>query len=255
MQYRNQTDFDDFSNRHLTFSGTRVQRRMSATSELSVSFSDFKQDNVHFLAASGNEVRRSVDMHYNGSYVGLDWDMEGMHQGGRVGPKDVHAWALGSLAGYTFSGLSWTPRIGLQWDAASGDHNLADHSVGTFNPLFPNGYYVTLSGYTGYTNFVHFKPSVTLHPLQQLKLSAAVGVLWRRTTQDAIYAQPDIPVPGTAGRGGKRSSTYGQLQATWTVSRSLSFDAEFDRYWVARTLKNAGGHGSGYVEFELRWGW
>jgi hypothetical protein len=255
VQYRNQTNFDDFSNRHLTFSGVRAQRRMSETSELSVSFSDFKQDNVHFLAASGNETRQSVDIHYNGSYRGLDWDTEGMHQSGRVGPKDVHAWAFGSLAGYTFSDFSWTPRVGLQWDAAFGDHNLADHNVGTFNPLFPNGYYVTLSGYTGYTNFIHFKPSVTLKPLQNLKLIASAGLLWRQTTQDAIYAQPDIPVPGTAGKGGKRSSTYGQLQATWIVSRSLSFDAEFDRYWVAQALKNAGGHDSDYVELELRWGW
>ncbi|RDS84221.1 alginate export family protein [Dyella psychrodurans] len=255
VQYRNQTDFDDFSNRHLTFSGVRAQRRMSATSELSVSFSEFRQDNVHFLAATGDETRKNVDVHYNGTYDGLDWDIEGMHQDGSIGPKDVNAWAFGSLSGYTLSGLPWAPRIGLQWDAASGDHNLSDNHVGTFNPLFPNGYYVTLSGYTGYTNFIHVKPSLTLKPLQALKLIASVGLLWRQTTHDAIYVQPDLPVPGTAGEAGKRSSTYGQLQATWNVSRSLSFDAEFDRYWVAEALRRAGGHDSDFFELELRWGW
>ncbi|RUL72514.1 alginate export family protein [Dyella choica] len=255
VQYRNQTAFDDFSNRHLTFSGVRVQHRMSATSELSVSYSQFKQDNVHFLAGSGNETRQSVDLHYNGNYRGLDWDIEGMRQGGSIGSRDVDAWAFGSLAGYTFSGLGWTPRLGLQWDAASGDRNLSDRHIGTFNPLFPNGYYVTLSGYTGYTNFIHVKPSITLNPRQPLKLIAAIGLLWRQTTHDAIYAQPDIPVPGTAGKGGKRSSTYVQLQASWTVSRSLSFDAEWDRYWVAQALRQSGGHDSHYLELELRWGW
>lgn len=255
VQYRNQTDFDDYSNRHLTFSGVRAQRRMSATSELSVSLSKFTQDNVHFLAASGDEVRQNVDVHYNGTYSGLDWDIEGMHQGGNIGPKEVDAWAFGSLAGYTFSTLPWTPRFGMQWDEASGDHNLSDNHVGTFNPLFPNGYYVTLSGYTGYTNFIHVKPSVTLSPLQKLKLIASAGLLWRQTTHDGIYLQPDIPVPGTAGEGGKRSSTYGQLQASWAVSRSLSFAAEFDRYWVAQALRNVGGHDSDYAGVELRWGW
>lgn len=76
-----------------------------------------------------------------------------------------------------------------------------------------------------------------------------------QTTHDGIYLQPDIPVPGTAGEGGKRSSTYGQLQASWAVSRSLSFAAEFDRYWVAQALRNVGGHDSDYAGVELRWGW
>jgi hypothetical protein len=28
--------------------------------------------------------------------------------------------------------------------------------VGTFNPMLPNGYYVTPSGYTGCTNFIDY---------------------------------------------------------------------------------------------------
>lgn len=255
VQYRNQSDFDDYSNRHLTFSGVRAQRRLTETSELSVSFSDFHQDNVHFLAASGNEERQSVDIHYDGHAQGFDWDVEGMKQGGDISAKTVNAWAFGSLTGFTFTDWTWHPRVGLQLDAASGDHRLSGGEVGTFNPLFPNGYYVTLSGYTGYTNFIHFKPSLTLMPAQAVKFVAAVGLLWRQTTQDAIYVQPDIPVPGTAGEPGRRSSTYGQLQLNWTATRSLGLGLEFDRYFVASALRNAGGHDSDYLGAEVRWGW
>lgn len=255
VQYRNQTDFDDFSNRHLTFSGMRAQRRMTAHSQLSVSVSDFSQDDVHFLAASGDERRQSVDVHYNGNIQIFDWDIEGMQQGGHIGSKRVDAWAVGSLAGFTFTGVAWTPRIGMQLDAASGSHNLSGTTVGTFNPLFPNGYYVTLSGYTGYTNFIHFKPSLTLAPLDKVKLIASVGMLWRQTTQDAIYAQPDIPVPGTAGEPGRRSSTYGQLQLNWNATRNLAFALEADRYFVAPALRHVGAHDSDYLGVEVRWGW
>lgn len=255
VQYRNESDFDDYSNHHLTFSGVRAQHRLTATSELSISFSDFRQDDVHFLAASGNEERQNVDMHYNGHLQGFDWDIEGMKQGGHIGMKDVDAWALGSLAGYTFTGIGWSPRLGVQLDAASGDHNLADGHVGTFNPLFPNGYYVTMSGYTGYTNFIHFKPSLTLTPIDNVKLIASIGMLWRQTTQDAIYVQPDIPVPGTAGEPGRRSSTYGQLELSWNATRSLAFGLEADHYVVASALRHAGGHDSDYLGAEVRWGW
>jgi len=56
------------------------------------------------------------------------------------------------------------PRIGIQVDAASGDKHAGDSTIGTFNPLFPNGYYFTLAGYTGYTNLIHIKPSVVVKP-------------------------------------------------------------------------------------------
>lgn len=255
VQYRNRADFDDYSNRHLLFGGVRIQRRLTPTSEMSVSFSDFRQSYVHTLAASGNEERRNVDVHYNGQASDLDWDIEGMKQGGNIGVKDVDAWAFGSLMGFTFKSAVWSPRIGMQFDAASGDHNLADRRAGTFNPLFPNGYYVTMSGYTGYTNFIHAKPSLTLTPASGVKVVAAVGMLWRQTTQDAVYVQPNIPVPGTAGTPGRRSSTYAQFQLNWTVTRSLAFGVEADRYFIAPALRRAGGRDSSYFGAEARWGW
>jgi len=255
VQYQNHTDFDDYSSSHLTYGGGRAQRRVFGSGEISLTLSRFHQDNAHFLAASGDETRNNVDVHYLGAAQGFDWDVEAMQQSGNVGSKSVDAWGAGSLTGYTFASGVWRPRIGLQFDGASGDHNLADQHVGTFNPLFPNGYYVTLSGYTGYTNFIHLKPSLTLSPAPGLKWMLATGLLWRQTTQDAVYVQPDIPVPGTAGKAGRRSSTYGQVRVDWAASRSLSFAIEEDYYDVAQVIRNAGGHNSNYLGLEAKWGW
>jgi len=255
VQYQNHTDFDDASNTHLTYGGGRIQRQIEGAGELSLTLSQFHQANVHFLAGSGNELRNNIDMHYTGTRQGFDWDIEAMQQSGSLGSKRVNAWGVGSLMGYTLAATSWTPRLGLQLDAASGDKNLSDQHVGTFNPLFPNGYYVTLSGYTGYTNFIHLKPSLTLNPVSGIKCLFAIGTLWRQTTHDAVYLQPDIPVPGTAGAPGRRSSTYGQLRVDWTATRSLSFALEDDYYDISQVIRNAGGHNSNYFGLETRWGW
>jgi len=76
-----------------------------------------------------------------------------MNQVGRIGLEDIEAWAFGSLAGYTLRDIPWTPRLGIQVDASSGDRNLTDNKLNTFNPLFPNGYYVTLAGLHGLREF------------------------------------------------------------------------------------------------------
>ena len=107
--------------------------------------------------------------------------------GARVGSR-VAAWLYVRKS-------AWQPRIGVQIDAASGDRDPADQWIGTFNPLFPNGVYINLSGYTAYVNFIHLKQSLTLKPTPRIQVLAAVGELWRQTTGDAVYSRPSIPVP------------------------------------------------------------
>jgi Alginate export len=72
--------------------------------------------------------------------------------------------------------------------------------VETFN-TFPNGYYFTLAGYTGYANLIPVKPSFTLKPSSKLALLSATGLQWRMSTNDAMFQQGSAVVLGTAGHG------------------------------------------------------
>jgi hypothetical protein len=204
---------------------------------------------------SGGERRDILDVHFAGAAKGFDWDAEAMGQTGRIARDDIEAWAFGSLAGYTFRNVGWTPRLGLQVDAASGDNNPRDHRLETFNPLFPNGYYVTLSGYTGYVNFIHVKPSVTLHPTKTLKVLLAAAGQWRETTADAVYTQPNIPIAGTAGHPGRYTGTYGQLRTDWAVTPHYSVALEAVHFAVSDVIRRAGGHDGDYLGAEIKFGW
>ncbi|CAB3802931.1 hypothetical protein LMG28614_05704 [Paraburkholderia ultramafica] len=254
VQNRAISAFDDVSNRHLTFSGVRFERQNVGPGDISGYYSRYNRTNARFLDATGDEHRDVFDLRYTGKAGHADWDVESMLQTGHVGNKTIAAWAVGSLAGYTLD-LPWTPRLGVQIDAASGDRHPGDGRVETFNPLFPNGYYFTIAGYTGYANLIHIKPSITLKPSGNLTLLGALGFQWRETTADAVYQQANAVVPGTAGHGTRWTGMYVQLRADWTIAANLIGSVEAVHFQVGKSVRDAGGRNADYVGIEIKYGW
>jgi hypothetical protein len=255
VQYFDDEPFDDKSSGHFRFSTLRVEHHVLGTNELSAYYSLYEKDSGRYLDAAGREERHILDGRFAGALGGIDWDLEAMGQAGTVGTKNIHAWAWGGRAGYTFADIGWRPRLGPQLDAASSDEHPGDNTIGTFNPLFPNGYYFTLGGYTGYTNLVHLKPSLTVHPIDKLSIITAVTLQWRQTTADAIYVQPNVPVPGTAGLGSRWTGVYGQLRADYAFNSHLTGAVEAVHYKVGNTIRRAGRHDSDYLGIEMKFGW
>jgi hypothetical protein len=255
VEYENGRAFDDTSSGAFRFSTLRVERQVLGTNELSGYWALYQRDATHYLDASGEEDRQIFDTRFAGSMSGYDWDIEGMGQLGTVGDKDIRAWAVGARVGYTFDDLAWSPRFGLQFDAASGDSDPGDGTIGTFNPLFPNGYYFSLAGYTGYSNLIHLKPSITLKPTDQLTIMTAIGLQWRQTTADAIYVQPNQPVSGTAGEGGRWSGAYAQLRADYAFTPNLSGAIEAVHFEAGEAIRRAGGRDGNYLGAELKFSW
>jgi hypothetical protein len=147
------------SDRQRDQGGFRVERDDVGPGKLSAYYSRYAADAAHYLDGSGNERRDNLDVRYLIARGPVDWDLEVMRQTGRVGSEQIRAWALGSAGGYTFERARWSPRIGLQFDLASGDRRREDGTIGTFNPLFPNAYYFTLMSTPTYANLIHLRPS------------------------------------------------------------------------------------------------
>jgi hypothetical protein len=247
--------FDSYSSGANTFSVVRAERELFGRATLSGYYAYYTLDNARYLSVSGDERRDSIDARFAAKVNGFDGDLEVMSQSGSIGNDTISAWAVGSLSGYTFADIGWTPRLGIQFDAASGNQNPHGNVLQTFNPLFPNGYYFTLAGYTGYTNLIHVKPSIAVHPTNSLTLSFAIATLWRETTADAIYTQGSVPVPGTAGQPGRYTGTYGQADLSLAITSHSSFAIQAVRYDVGETIRRAGGHDSDYLGVQYAYGW
>jgi hypothetical protein len=255
VQYLDGHAFDDRSDTDLRFDTLRVERHVLGGNELSAYWALFQRGDAHYGDASGAERRQAFDVRFAGSAGAADWDLETMAQAGQVGAKSIRAWAFGARVGGTSESTPWRPRWGLQVDAASGDKRAGDGRIGTFNPLFPNGYYFALAGYTGDANLIHLKPSLTLRPAPRLALMLAAGALWRQTAADSIYVQPNVPVADTSGHGGRWTGAYGQLRADLVVDRHVTCALEAVRYDAGHALRSAGGRDSDYVGIELKAMW
>jgi hypothetical protein len=247
--------FDNYSSGANTFSVLRAERELFGWATLSSYYAYYTLDNARYVSVMGNERRDSIDLRFAAKTNGFDGDIEVMSQTGSVGSDSIRAWAVGSLSGYTFANVGWTPRLGFQFDAASGDSNPHDNVLQTFNPLFPNGYYFSLAGYTGYTNLIHAKPSIAIHPTNSLTLTLAVAAQWRETTADAVYTQGSVPVPGTAGQPGRYTGTYGQLRLDWAMTSHTSFAVEAVRFDIGDAIQRSGGHDSDYLGVQLANAW
>jgi len=255
VQNRDVDDFDDTSSGHLTLDGLRLERQGLGPGDVSGYVLRYRRDDARFLDAAGAERRNVGDLRYNGKTGRFDYDVEGMLQRGRVGAKRVSSWALGSIVGYSFPQTTWTPRLGVQFDMASGDKHAGDGQLGTFNPLFANGYYFALAGLTGYSNLIHLKPSLKVQPMPGLSVTTALGLQWRQTTGDAVYVQNMMGVPRTAGRGTRWTGAYAQLRTDWLVAPNLTASLEAAHFAVGDSLRTAGARDANYLGVELKFGW
>lgn len=256
VQTLNRRCFDDSSSKNFTFSVFRAERKITDDSRFSTYIGNFKQNDASYYAVTGNEERDLLDIRVDGgNKTPYDWDLEAMGQLGTIANKKIKAWAVGSVSGYTFQNVCLKPRLGLQFDIGSGTQNPDSNIIGTFNPLFPNGYYFTLANYTSYANLIHLKPSLTVTPSPSWSAMFAVAAQWRETTADAIYVQPHSPIAGTAGAPGKYTGTYFQTRIEWQMTPHFENALEMVYFNVGSAIRSVGGHNSIYVGVESKFGW
>jgi hypothetical protein len=217
--------FDDSRNEDQRFYGVYASRPLSKAVTLDLYAIALERDGVRFGATRGDERRTSLGARLAGKRGAIDYEAEGMVQGGRFAGRDIRAWGGSLGGGYTLA-RTWSPRLGLRLDAGSGDGDASDGKLETFNPLFPKGAYFNETGLTSWSNLLAVRPSLGLTPRRDVSLEISYLIRRRQTGDDAIYLQPSTPL---APVGADRSRAVGdaaQLDATWQVNRNLKLQAQ-----------------------------
>src|SRR5258708_12084762 len=98
-----------------------------------------------------------------------------MFQWGTFGPDGIRAWATTHDTAYTFRSTALRPQVGATAGIANGNHGGSRSPLGTFNPLFPTGFYFGQGGFSllGPLNLFDVGPTVILHLTNSLTLVPA----------------------------------------------------------------------------------
>lgn len=139
-------------------------------------------------AGKGEEIRHSVGTRIWKNKGDWQYDFEGVFQFGTFAQQNISAWTLSSNTTYQFSKTILKPTIGLKTEAISGDSNLGDKRLQTFNPLYPKGAYFGLAALIGPANLFDIHPSIDLELNKQLAFGIDYDIFWRLSQKDGIYA-------------------------------------------------------------------
>jgi hypothetical protein len=162
----------------------------------------FQQGGAQYNQGIGDELRHSIGgrlwraHHING----LDFDLFGVYQFGSFARESISAFSAAIDAGYKLFNLPWAPRIAGSLQVSSGNSTLHGSKLGTFNPMFPAGYYYggPLNEQIGPKNAIIPQVELDLHPTATLGITLKALFVWREDTSDGLYDTPGFAIlPGS----------------------------------------------------------
>lgn len=101
---------------------------------------------------------------------------------------DHQAFAAFVGAGYTFTDMSYTPRLGIEYNYGSGDDNPTDDKHTTFDNLYPTNHkFYGFMDLASLQNLHNVRLSASMKPLPRLTLLTEWHSFWLATTSDNFY--------------------------------------------------------------------
>jgi hypothetical protein len=200
-------------------------------------------DDVTSEHGTGNETRHTFGF-FSERPAGNGWDY-GLFVAGQLGDyagDDIGAFGVITRVGYTFP-VAWKPRLGAEFNYASGDSDPKDGRIGTFDGIFgamdiPYGWMNVVS----FKNLEDYAVNASIQPLRPLKLSAEYHYFRLAEASDAWYW-----VNGKAERRDPTGATGCDLGhevdliARWQVNKELELLFGYARFFPGSYVRRTPG--------------
>lgn len=205
-----------------------------------------ERDRSVYTEGAAKERRETLGARLYGVKGDLDYNLYAVVQGGRFGGRPIRAWAGSLDAGWTAKAWTWTPRIGLRIDVASGDRRAGDGEQNSFDAPYPNTSYLSTSSAYWPGNAWSVFPLVSFHPRDTVGFSVGGQVMGRMSDRDGFYYSAQNPVALVPGDGGVMMK-QAYLRARWQPTRNWTVSGTVIRQMAGDTVQAVGGRDSTIV--------
>ena len=199
-----------------------------------------------------------------GALQGWDYGLEAAYQWGDVSGGDHRAWAAHVESGYTFESAAWRPRLGLEYNYATGDKNPNDGRNESFQNLLPSNHekYGFLDEFA-WRNQHNLRVQFNVTPRKTLGLELNYHAFWLAETSDYWFRSNGFSPLRTTTPDGRDVRSIGannfagheiDLVAKWSPAAWLKIEAGYSHFFAGDYLRATGPHADadfGYIATTL----
>jgi hypothetical protein len=204
-----------------------------------------ERQSITFNQTTGGEKRYTLGTRLLGSPKPFDFDFEADYQFGRFMEKDVQAFSVAGMGGYSLTDVRFSPRMFLGADIAGGGRN--NNPGDAFDQLFPSGHdQFGIIDAIGRQNIIDVHSGFTLTLLENKPGAERVTLLteyrqfWRESDQDAVYTSSGSILRGSGGSNARGIGSEIDLQVNWQLDRYISAYAGYSHFFSGSFIKNTG---------------
>lgn len=187
----------------------------------------------------------------------VDYTVESHGQFGHYGELTHRAFAGAAKSGYTFKEMTWKPRLGVEYDYASGDKNLTDGVHGTFDNLYPTNHMNGIYGFAdmvSWQNMHDIRGQIKVQPTNKLTAQADYHYFWLASARDGWYLANGALAGSWTNTGSNSNSLASEIDLTlsYALYKNVAILAGYSFFnpsaWITQTTIGGDDTHWGYLQ-------
>ncbi len=235
-----QNAFDNVANKNVTFWGAYSSFKHMKKIKLDVYYFGLENKVAAFEKGRGEELRHTLGFKLNGSLKEWEYETENFFQTGTFSNDNLLAWGATVNISYNIP-IKLKTKIEIGGAINSGDGGTTSNKLGTFNGLFPTGFYIGPGAVPiGPSNLKAARIALNSEIKKNVMLMPGCIFLWRQNINDGVYT------PGTtlyrAGNSASNKDIGTQLNLTvlFKVNQHITFMPSYAKLLSGDFFKETG---------------